>query len=96
MTQPENREKLWPGFLQTIPLSRFKLAQGFTGSEQGTARTRAPLDQVLLVSGSWAAAATKVRQVPSPSSPPGTYSPCRTAAQLTEERTKETSGALHI
>lgn len=60
--QPEHREMPRPGFLQTIPLSRFTLAQGFTGSEQGTARTRAPLDQVLLVSSSWAAAATKLRE----------------------------------
>lgn len=51
---------------------RFTLAQGFTGSEQGTARTRAPLDQALLVSSSWAAAATK-SETPSPNSPPQTY-----------------------
>lgn len=60
MMQPEHREMPWPGFLQTIPLSRFTLAQGFTGSEQPGQGLL--LDQVLLVSSSWDAAATKLRE----------------------------------
>lgn len=88
MMQPEHREMPQPGFLQTIPLSSIPPAQGFTGSEQGTARTR------LLWAKSFLVQALGL-QLPSENPIPKLCS-MNLQLYLTGERTKETFGAQHI